>query len=114
MNNILIKINCERGIFAIQNDGPGIDLKKKIEGIYLPERIFTIFRGSTNFNDNKTRYWGGRNGYGCAITTSVCDWLKIHIISGYTIYKQKFTCDGYQIYAETPIIGKNTEQKSWT
>ncbi|CAF0772126.1 unnamed protein product [Didymodactylos carnosus] len=70
MSSIDIHINGEKNEIKICNDGKGVPVRKwaKDETIYIPTLIFGQLLTSDNFNDDKKRITGGRNGYGAKVT----------------------------------------------
>lgn len=65
-----ISLDITDDTITIENNGKSIPIEL-FEGTdkYLPEVLFTQLRSGSNFNDNEERTTGGRNGYGCKITT---------------------------------------------
>jgi len=65
---IKVTLNEETNVITVQNDGDGIPVtiheKKKI---YVPELIFGQLLTSSNYNNDKKRRWGGKNGYGAKL-----------------------------------------------
>ncbi|CAF0724246.1 unnamed protein product [Didymodactylos carnosus] len=70
MSSIDIHINGDKNEIKICNDGKGVPVRKwaKDETIYIPTLIFGQLLTSDNFNDDKKRITGGRNGYGAKVT----------------------------------------------
>tara|TARA_B110000208_G_C11800816_1_gene442157 strand:- start:51 stop:3653 length:3603 start_codon:yes stop_codon:yes gene_type:complete len=67
VTTIKVNINDDNSI-TFYNDGDGIHVEhlKKYD-MYPVELIFGTLLSSTNFDDNETREWGGRNGYGAKL-----------------------------------------------
>jgi DNA topoisomerase-2 len=66
---IRVDIDSEQGIISVMNNGEGIPVLKKEElGCYIAEMIFGRLRTGTNYDDNKKRVTGGRNGLGAKLS----------------------------------------------
>src|SRR5210317_225701 len=71
VTSISARIDKETGSVTIENNGPlgGISVKMhEKEGVWNPELTFGHLLTSTNYDDNKKRIVGGRNGYGAKLT----------------------------------------------
>lgn len=69
MKRIAITIDPDRNEISVFNDGTGIPVcKHKSWGTYVIEGIFGHLLCGSNFNDNKAKTTGGRNGYGAKLT----------------------------------------------
>jgi DNA topoisomerase-2 len=71
VTSISARIDKETGSVTIENNGPlgGISVKMhEKEGVWNPELTFGHLLTSTNYDDNKRRIVGGRNGYGAKLT----------------------------------------------
>jgi DNA topoisomerase-2 len=88
-------IDKETGAVTIENNGPlggvGVRMHEK-EGIWNPELTFGHLLTSTNYDDNKKRIVGGRNGYGAKLTNIYSSEFSIMIKDGETkqCYTQKW------------------------
>ncbi|KAI6238589.1 DNA topoisomerase 2 [Aphelenchoides fujianensis] len=68
MNTIRINIDQKKNRISIYNNGRGIPIKMhKVEKMYVPELIFGTLLTSSNYNDEKDKVVGGRNGYGAKL-----------------------------------------------
>jgi len=71
VTSISAGIDKDTGAVTIENNGPlggvGVRMHEK-EGIWNPELTFGHLLTSTNYDDNKKRIVGGRNGYGAKLT----------------------------------------------
>jgi DNA topoisomerase-2 len=71
VTSISARIDKETGSVTIENNGPlgGIAVRMhEKEGVWNPELTFGHLLTSTNYDDNKRRIVGGRNGYGAKLT----------------------------------------------
>lgn len=58
----------EKGYITIENDGEGIPVvEHEEEKVYIPEMIFGQLLTSSNYNEDKKRVVGGKNGYGAKL-----------------------------------------------
>merc|ERR1712179_134755 len=68
MDTIKIDIDAAEGKIRIYNNGDGIPVTMhKTENMYVPTMIFGHLMTSTNFNDEKEKVTGGRNGLGAKL-----------------------------------------------
>jgi len=64
VTNIEVNISQD-GIITMCNNGNGIDVVEHPENnLWVPEMIFAHLRTSTNYDKNKKKITGGKNGYG--------------------------------------------------
>ena len=68
MTEIKIDIDREKNKLSVYNNGKGIPVAiHKEEKVYVPELIFGHLLTSSNYNDDKKKVTGGRNGYGAKL-----------------------------------------------
>lgn len=68
MNTLKVNIDTETNEISVWNNGKGIPIQMHKEyKIYVPELIFGHLLTGSNFNDNKKKTTGGRNGYGAKL-----------------------------------------------
>ncbi|QPG73647.1 hypothetical protein FOA43_000959 [Brettanomyces nanus] len=68
MKKIDVKIDAEKNIFSVKNDGRGIPVEIHTkENMYIPQMIFGNLLTSSNYNDKEKKVTGGRNGYGAKL-----------------------------------------------
>ena len=68
MTTLKIEIDQEKGKLSVMNDGKGIPVViHKEHNVYVPELIFGHLLAGSNFNDEKKKTTGGRNGYGAKL-----------------------------------------------
>ena len=69
MKYIKVDIKQKENIIKIKNGGKGIPIQiHKKYNMYVPQLIFGNLLTSSNYNDNKKKVTGGRNGYGAKLT----------------------------------------------
>lgn len=78
---IKVTLDEETGIITVKNDGDGISVtiheKKKI---YIPELIFGKLLTSSNYNNDKKRRWGGRNGMGSKLANIYSTMFEVETV----------------------------------
>jgi DNA topoisomerase-2 len=68
MTWIKVEINQAQGMISVANNGKGIPIRMhQKEKIFVPELIFGNLLTSDNYNDNKKKVTGGRNGFGAKL-----------------------------------------------
>ncbi len=68
MTWIKVNIDQEAGIICVANNGKGIPVRQHAtEKMFVPELIFGHLLTSDNYNDDKKKVTGGRNGYGAKL-----------------------------------------------
>ena len=76
-----IEIAIEDNVVSMMNDGNGIDVVKHPEfDMWVPEMIFGHLRTSTNYNKNKKKIVGGKNGFGFKLVLIWSSWGKIETV----------------------------------
>lgn len=68
MDEIKVTIDREKNEISVRNNGRGIPVEiHEKEGIYIPEMIFGHLLTSSNYDDQRDKVTGGRNGYGAKL-----------------------------------------------
>ena len=63
-----VTINPEKCEISVLNNGKGIPIEMhKKEKMYVPELIFGNLLTSDNYDDNRKKVTGGRNGFGAKL-----------------------------------------------
>lgn len=76
-------------MITVENDGESIPIEYfEDTETYIPEVIFTQLRTGSNFDDDEERTTGGRNGYGCKLTTIMSTLFEIDIVNNHKRYVQ--------------------------
>lgn len=96
VKTINVAADLELGVISVENNGPlgGICIQKHPkENIWNPELTFGHLLTSTNYDDNKQRVVGGRNGYGAKLTNiySSLFQVTIHDSENKVKYVQQWT-----------------------
>ena len=87
-----IKILVEKDHITIENNGPGIPIKKhKEHKVYVPELVFGNVHSGENFNDDEKRIVGGLHGLGASLTNIFSKKFIIETADGKKKYRQSFT-----------------------
>ena len=67
-NRIMVTIDPEKGEISVLNNGRGIPIEMhKKEKMYIPSMIFGVLLTSDNYDDNRKKVTGGRNGFGAKL-----------------------------------------------
>ncbi|CDW75314.1 dna gyrase topoisomerase a subunit family protein [Stylonychia lemnae] len=68
MNLIKVEIDPEQNMISVWNNGKGIPVQiHKVYNCYVPDMIFGQLLTSSNYDDNKKKVTGGRNGFGAKL-----------------------------------------------
>lgn len=87
-----IKVSMDDESICIWNDGQGIPIKiEKKSGLYIPEMIFGNLRTSSNYDDDKKKTWGGKNGIGAKAANIFSTKFVIEVQTNGKNYKQVFS-----------------------
>ena len=79
--SIKVIVNEETGIISIFNDGDGIPVKEHEEKkIMIPELVFGQLLTSSNYDKNKKKTWGGKNGYGSKVTSIFSKMFEVETV----------------------------------
>jgi DNA topoisomerase-2 len=115
VSNIEVNIDKNNGIITLINDGDGIDVAKHPEhNIYCPELIFANLMSSTNYDKNKKKITGGKNGFGVKLIFIYSEWGKVETIDHrrQLKYCQEYTDNLSKI--NPPKITKSGKKKPYT
>lgn len=106
-----VDINRETGIITLVNDGNGIDIAKHPKNkLHIPEMIFAHLMTSTNYDKNKKKITGGKNGFGVKLVFIYSSWGRIETVDH--IRKKKYTQEFKNNLSviDSPIITKCTKK----
>lgn len=68
-DELRVEIDAKEERISVENNGSGIPVQMhQTEKMYIPEMVFGNLLAGDNFNDEKQRVTGGRNGYGAKLT----------------------------------------------
>jgi DNA topoisomerase-2 len=84
------------------------------EKIYLPELIFGHLLTSSNYDDSKERYTGGRNGYGAKLTNIFSKRFTVSIQDPENGLEYTQTWRDNMSVCEKPKIKKYAKKTGWT
>ncbi len=84
------------------------------EKIYVPELIFGHLLTSSNYDDSKERYTGGRNGYGAKLTNIFSKRFTVTIQDPENSLEYTQTWRDNMSVCEPPKIKKYSKKKGWT
>ena len=104
----------EDGVITLLNDGSGIDVVKHPEyGIWIPELVFGHLRTSTNYDKDKKRIVGGKNGFGFKLVLIWSTWGRVETVDAKRGFKYVQEYRDNLDVRETPTITR-TRVKSYT
>jgi DNA topoisomerase-2 len=104
-----IKINVNKDLISIENDGPGIPIEiHEKEKCYIPELIFGHLLTGSNFSKDDKRIWGGLHGLGAKLTNIFSKKFILETCDGKKHYEQVFQDNMNKI--EKPKISKSKKQ----
>eukprot|EP00201_Polytomella_parva_P007132 CAMPEP_0175084448 /NCGR_PEP_ID=MMETSP0052_2-20121109/28066_1 /TAXON_ID=51329 ORGANISM="Polytomella parva, Strain SAG 63-3" /NCGR_SAMPLE_ID=MMETSP0052_2 /ASSEMBLY_ACC=CAM_ASM_000194 /LENGTH=1591 /DNA_ID=CAMNT_0016356255 /DNA_START=27 /DNA_END=4799 /DNA_ORIENTATION=- len=113
MDILKIEIDENKNFISVWNNGGGIPVVwHETHKLYVPEMIFGHLRSSSNYNDNKTRLTGGRNGYGAKITNILSTEFIIETCDGSKYYRQSFKNNMKE--KSEPLIRDCKPNEKWT
>lgn len=70
MDTLNVEIDPETNTISVYNNGKGIPIEiHEKEKMYIPELIFGNLLTSSNYDDDKKKVTGGRNGYGAKVSS---------------------------------------------
>ncbi|KAK2956706.1 putative DNA topoisomerase 2 [Blattamonas nauphoetae] len=91
MTYIEVKINKEKGMISVENDGYGIPIYwDEVEQCYIPHMIFGMMMSGDNFDDQASRVTGGRNGLGAKLANIFSTQFIVECCTDGVRYKQVF------------------------
>ena len=100
---IQVEINQQEGFISVWNDGKGIPISQKYDehddtSYWIPEFIFGHLLTSSNYDDNKKRTTGGRNGFGAKLANI---YSKQFIVECYSRNPDEDTfCEYVQVFTD--------------
>ena len=110
-----VSVDETSGVITLLNDGDGIDVAKHPEHkIWIPEMIFAHLRTSTNYDKEKKKIVGGKNGFGIKLVFIYALWAKIETVDHIRglKYVQEFK-DNLDVIGK-PSVRKCTKSKPYT
>ncbi len=89
MDTIRVDINQDKNEIKIFNNGLGIPIEMHKEAnMYVPTLIFGHLLTSSNYDDNKAKYTGGRNGFGAKLCNVFSTKFTVETAYGGKLFKQ--------------------------
>lgn len=109
VTKLQIWIDEQTGEMKLENDGEGIDIAKHSKkNKYVPEMIFGDLLTSTNYDKNKKRTVGGKNGLGAKIANIFSEEFTVETVDRKRKLKYRQTFRNNMTVAEPPEIVKYT------
>lgn len=111
---IEVHINKETNEIKISNNGSGIPIIMKEEyQIYIPELIFGSLLTSSNYNANKQKIVGGKNGMGVKLCNIFSTYFKLETIDDERHKSFEMVWTDNMLNKQKPII-KTSKKKGFT
>ncbi|KAG8467901.1 hypothetical protein KFE25_006953 [Diacronema lutheri] len=95
-NRIDVRIDGASARFSVQNNGPGIEVRKyEHEDVWIPELVLGNLFTGTNFDDSKLLTVGGRHGFGAKLTNIFSTEFAVETVDleRQLHYAQRWTCN---------------------
>ena len=112
MNELRVWIDADKGVISVKNNGRGIPIEvHETEAVHIPEMIFGQLLTSSNYDDDKAKVTGGRNGYGAKLTNIYSTEFQIDTVDSKTKQRYRQTWRNNMTIIEKARIEKvkNTE-----
>jgi DNA topoisomerase-2 len=114
MDTIKVEIDAVAGTISVLNNGMGIPVEKHTKhGVYVPELVFGELLTSSNFNDDKKKVTGGRNGFGAKLTNIYSEEFIVETADTKRNRRYKQVFSNNMSEKGTPVIKEGTKD-SWT
>jgi DNA topoisomerase-2 len=115
MNKIKVTIDAETNTISIWNNGKGIPVEMhKVHNVQVPTLIFGELLTGSNFNDDKKRVVGGRNGYGAKLTNIFSTEFEVETVDSKAQKKLKQTWRKNMSITEEPKITSAKKSEDYT
>jgi DNA topoisomerase-2 len=76
-----VSVDQENGIISVYNDGDGVPVSvHKEKKVHVPELIFGTLNTSSNYDDDKKKITGGRNGLGAKAVNIFSEFFTIETV----------------------------------
>lgn len=112
-NKIDVQVHGQNSVCVSNNKCIPVVVHPK-EKVYLPELIFGHLLTSSNFNDEKERYTGGRNGYGAKLTNIFSKKFTVTVQDPENGLEYKQTWRNNMDVCENASIKKYSKKTGWT
>ncbi|KAK1937919.1 DNA topoisomerase 2 [Phytophthora citrophthora] len=107
MNTLKVTIDVEKNEISVWNNGKGIPIVlHKEHKVYVPELIFGHLLTGSNFDDNKKKTTGGRNGYGAKLANIFSNEFIVETADSSTKQKYKQVFENNMGKKNPPSITK--------
>ncbi|RQM18731.1 hypothetical protein DD237_000945 [Peronospora effusa] len=114
MNTLKVTIDVLKNEISVWNNGKGIPIVlHKEHQVYVPELIFGHLLTGSNFDDNKKKTTGGRNGYGAKLANIFSNEFIVETADSSTKQRYKQVFENNMGKKNPPSITKWT-QKDFT
>lgn len=114
ITRIEVHIDKDNNEIKISNNGNGIPIIMKEEyNMYIPELIFGSLLTSSNYNSNKQKIVGGKNGMGVKLCNIFSTYFKLETIDDERHKSFEMTWQDNMLNKSKPII-KSSKKKGYT
>lgn len=116
MTALKVDIDKDSGTISVYNNGCGIPVERhpKYDDVYIPELVFGHLLTSSNYNDDRKKITGGRNGYGAKLTNIFSTKFVIETCDGKHKYKQTFSNNMTTKSKPVVRVDKTKKKGEWT
>lgn len=105
MTYLKVRVDANRNTCSFENDGASIPIvKHRKEKMYVPQLIFGHLLTSSNYDDKKKRFVGGRHGFGAKLTNIFSKIFVVEIMDGKRgkYYRQEYK-DNMSVMGEAQV-----------
>eukprot|EP00501_MAST-03F_sp_TOSAG23-6_P001841 GSMAST32.ASY1.ANO1.1919.1 assembled CDS len=115
MTWIKVCINRESGTVSVANNGKGIPVQMhKKEKMYVPQLIFGNLLTGSNYNDDKKKVTGGRNGFGAKLANIFSTKFIVETVDSKLKKKYVQVFRNNMTKTESPVITDAHKTQSYT
>lgn len=109
-----IHVDCSSSAVRVSNNKCVPVIVHPKEKVYVPELIFGHLLTSSNYDDSKDRYTGGRNGYGAKLTNIFSNRFTVTSCDPVNKLEYTQTWRDHMSVCEKHRIKKYTKKTGWT
>ena len=115
MNKIEVTVDKAQGMISVWNNGKGIPVVIHSEyEIYIPHLIFGHLLTSSNYDDNKKKVTGGRNGFGAKLANVFSKKFIVETADSEHMLKFRMEWHNNMSQNSEPQIKKLTRKEDFT
>jgi DNA topoisomerase-2 len=115
MNKLKVTIDADTNTISVWNNGKGVPIEMhKEHDLYVPSLIFGHLLTGSNFDDNKKRIVGGRNGYGAKLANVFSTEFEVETVDSSKQKKFRQTWKKNMSVVEDPKITSASKSEDYT